>query len=513
MADGRPVVVVVGAGVAGLAAAWELTGGVDPAPDAPAVVVLDAAERPGGKLRSTTFAGTGIDVGPDGFLGRRPEAERLCRELGLDDALAPIGASGAAVWVGGRTRPLPPGLGLGVPTRFLPVARSGILGPAGAARLLLDVVAPRPDRRGPLGDRAIGPLVAHKLGRRVVTRLVDPLLGGIHAGGVADASAAAVYPGLLAAAQRHGSLMRSLRRSAPAAPPSPPGGAAPTEVADRPPPAFWALQGGMGVLVDRLVAALAGRGVTVRTGTRATALEQAPGGTGWVVHTPTGTLAADGLVLATPAAATAHLLERHDVEAANLLRSVEYASVAVVTMAFPTDAMPPHLFGTGLLVPAGTRLPAALADRLAGARLGDATRGDGQFLVTACTYLSAKWPHLAAEGRALVRASVGRFGDDRFTHLDDGQLGERVAAEVALLLGATAVPEEVLVTRWPDALPQYRVHHLLRVAGVEAAVERLPALVVAGAAYHGVGIPACIAGGRQAAHLLARRMGVVAEPA
>ncbi|HUA95349.1 MAG TPA: FAD-dependent oxidoreductase, partial [Acidimicrobiales bacterium] len=180
-------VVVVGGGISGLTAAWELTGGAaGPGRDTPSVVVLEAEARAGGKLQTVVVGGRDVDAGPDGFLGRRPEAVDLCRELGLEDELVPIALSGAAVWVGGRRRDLPPGLALGVPTRYFPVARSGILGARGSLRLLVDVVAPRRDLRGPLGDRAVGPLVAHKLGRRVVERLVDPLVGGIHAGTVAD---------------------------------------------------------------------------------------------------------------------------------------------------------------------------------------------------------------------------------------------------------------------------------------------------------------------------------------
>lgn len=491
----RPVVAVVGAGIAGLACAWELTGGLEgPSPEDPAVVVLEAASRPGGKLRSEAFAGKVVDVGPDGFLGRRPEAVALCREVGLGDRLVPIGAAGAAVWTGGRRRPMPPGLAVGVPTRFLPVARSGILGPLGNARLLLDVLAPRPDRRGPLGDRAVGPLVAHRLGRRVVTRLVDPLLGGIYAGRVEDASAAAVHPLLLTAAQGRGSFLRALRHATEERTPSP-------EPADGDEPAFWAVDGGLSSLAERLVTALGERGVTVRTACTVERLERATAGGAWVVHTSTGPVPADGVVLATPAGPAAGLLAPLDGEAANLLQTVEYSSVAVVTLAYPPGALPEDLHGTGLLVPPATRLPLALADELG-------SPGDGEHLVTACTYLGRKWPHLSDPDRVLLRASVGRFGDRRFAALDDDQLVRRVSAEVGTLLGATAGPGAARVDRWGEALPQYRVHHLLRVAGVEAALERLPAVAVAGAAYHGVGVPACIASGRAAARTLRQRLAV-----
>src|SRR6185437_11148132 len=277
----RPTVAVIGGGVAGLAAAWELTGGAGgagagpvgplsppvPGPLAPQVVVLEAATGLGGKVRAEPFGGRPVDLGPDGFLGRRPEAAALCREIGLGDDLRPIGASGAAVWADGRRRTLPAGQVMGVPTRFWPVARSGILGWRGNFRLLMDVVAPRPDLRGKLGDRAIGPLVANKLGRRVVRRLVDPLIGGIYAGTVDDVSAATAFPLLLAVSQRRGSLMRSLRRAAAAeaARSDAAAEAAKSGTAADPPPAFWSLAGGVGSLVDRLAEVVAGRGATIRT--------------------------------------------------------------------------------------------------------------------------------------------------------------------------------------------------------------------------------------------------------
>ncbi len=240
-------VVVVGGGIAGLAAAWQLTGGAEPRAGAPAVVVLEASARLGGPLCSEELGGRAVDTGPDGFLGRRPEAVDLCREVGLADALVPIAVRGASVWARGRLRGLPEGHALGIPTRFWPTARAGILGPRGVLALARDALLPRPDVRGPIGDRAIGPLVARKLGQRVVDVLTDPLIGGIHAGSVDDMSAAATFPPLLAAAQRRGSLMRALRAEVPTPP------------ADGP-PLFWSLRDGMGSLVEALAAELARAG-------------------------------------------------------------------------------------------------------------------------------------------------------------------------------------------------------------------------------------------------------------
>ncbi|MGH8979689.1 MAG: protoporphyrinogen oxidase [Acidimicrobiales bacterium] len=485
----RTTIAVVGAGIAGLAAAWELTGGADgPGPDTPAVVLLEADARVGGKLAGIPVDGRTVDVGPDSFLGRRPEAYDLCVEVGLGDRLVPIGASGAAVWSRGAARPLPAGLFLGVPTRLAPVARSGILSASGVARLAVDAVAPRPDRRGPLADRAIGPLVSRKLGHEVVDRLVEPLLGGIYAGTLADASAAAVLPALLGVAEGRSSLMRSLRRME-ASSELRSGGDA---------PAFWALRGGLESLAARLAERLHERRVEVRMSSALRSLERT--GDRWLLRGDGGEVAADGVVLAVPAGAAADLLAPHDAEAAGPLRQLEYASVAVVTLVYPAGALPDDLYGTGLLVPRGTPLPPPVA-----ASLG-ASEGD-RAMVTACSYLWSKWPHLAApDGSRLVRASVGRFGDDRFAALDDDALVCRVAAELAGFLGVTAAARTWAVTRWQDALPQYRVHHLLRVGAAEAAAKRLGGMAVAGAAYRGVGIPACIATGRDAARDLMARL-------
>jgi protoporphyrinogen/coproporphyrinogen III oxidase len=462
-------VVVIGGGISGLAAAWDLTGGAPGTnADTPRVIVLESTDRLGGPLHSVTFGDQVIDVGPDGFLGRRPEALDLCREVGLSDSLVPIAGRGASVWARGRLRPLPDGLALGIPTRFWPAARSGILGTKGSLALARDVLLPKPDVRGPIHDRAVGPLVTRKLGHRVVDRLVDPLIGGIHAGSVDDMSTAATYPPLLAAAQRRGSLMRALRAETPAPDPDAP-------------PLFWALRGGMSQLVDTLRAALQGRGVDIRTDTTAEGLDRRSDG--WTIATGSEQIDADAVILAVPAPVASALLRRHDDEASGLLAAVDYASVALATFRVPLTAVPDPLYGTGFLVPRHSTRP--------GTKEG--------WIVTAGTFLSQKWDHLQQEGELLLRASLGRYGDRRAEDWDDAAVIERVWDELVQLMGLDGAPGASVVTRWPAAFPQYRVHHLLRTSGIESGVARLGGVAVAGATYRGVGIPACIASGRAAA--------------
>lgn len=466
-------VIVIGGGISGLAAAWELSGGAQgPNADTPEVIVLEGSDRLGGALRGETIGGRVVDVGPDGFLGRRPEALDLCHELALGDALVPIAGRGAGVWARGRVRPLPAGLALGIPTRFWPAARSGILGFRGNAALARDVVAPRPDLRGPIGDRSVGPLVARKLGQRVVDMLVDPLIGGIHAGSVDDMSTVATYPPLLVAAQRRGSLMRALRAEVPK--PS----------ADAP-PLFWSLEGGTSSLVHALSAALVARGTIIHRARSADALERQ--GAKWVVTSGPDAFEADGVVVATAAPAASRLLHPLDDEIGGLLSGIDYASVTLVTFRVPEDSLAAPLVGTGFLVP----------------RRGTG-RGNDKWAVTACTYLSTKWPNLARPGEQLLRASLGRFGNDEANGWSDDKVIERAWSELSTFIGVSGDPLEALVARWPAALPQYRVHHLVRTSGIESAVARLGNVAVAGAAYRGVGIPACIASGRAAARSLLR---------
>jgi oxygen-dependent protoporphyrinogen oxidase len=342
---------------------------------------------------------------------------------------------------------------LGAPGRLAPLLHAGVLSPAGIARAGLDLVLPRD--RWP-ADVSVGEIVGRRFGREVVERLVDPLLGGIHAGRVDDLSAESTAPQLAKVARASRSLLLGLRAAA----------AAPAG------PVFLAPAGGMEVLVDRLVARLRAHGVSFRAD-RVETLRGEKGGR--VVAEPVG--AFDRAVVAVPAAVAAGLLKAACPDAAEGLAAIVSASVVLVTLAYPAADVDVPAQVSGFLVPAP----------------------EGR-LMTACSFGSRKWPHWSDPGTEVLRVSAGRAGDDRAVHLDDGEVAERLHGELVAALGVRAPPTAWRVSRWPGSFPQYQVGHGDRVGAVEAALAAsLPGVALAGASYRGSGIPACIGSGRRAA--------------
>jgi oxygen-dependent protoporphyrinogen oxidase len=441
--------VVVGAGITGLAAAFEWHRSH---PDGE-VLVLEADTRIGGKLDRIDLAGRWYDTGPEAVLARVPEAVELIEALGLADQLVPAQTTQASVVLPEGRFALPPGTLQGVPTTG--DGLDGVLTPAGVERVRAEAQLP-PLRLS--GDVSVGGLLRERLGDEVVDRLVEPLLGGVYAGRPDDLSLAATMPALAAQLPAHTSVLAAAMAARDA-------GARSRGDVDG--PVFVTVRDGIGSLPDALVRAAR---ADVRLGTRVTALRRAAGG--FELSVAGGeTLSADAVVLATPAGATAALLADLAPDAVDSLQGIPYASMAVVAMAFPEQ---PVAAGSGLLVPPVT----------------------GR-LVKGVTVSSSKWPHLG--GALRVRSSVGRFGDDAALAREDDDLTAAVVADVADLLGlARPEPLQTHVVRWVDGLPQYLVGHASRVAAIRSAVEAVPGLAVAGAAYGGVGVPACIRDARRA---------------
>ncbi|WP_404816652.1 protoporphyrinogen oxidase [Streptomyces thermolineatus] len=459
-------VVVVGGGISGLAAAWFLTSG-----GVPRVTVLEASSRLGGKLYADEIAGVPVDLGAESMLARRPEAVGLARAVGLADALQPPATASASLWTRGALRPMPKGHLMGVPGDLGPVAASGVISPAGLARIPLDHLLPRTPVED---DVAVGAFVEARLGREVVDRLVEPLLGGVYAGNAHEISMRAAVPKLFEIARSpHRSLIAGVREELHRA-------AARTRDAG---PVFLGIEGGVGRLPQAVAEACRAAGAQVRTGTEARALRRTA--SGWQVETsaPHGTevLDADAVVLSVPAAAASRLLSSEAPGAAAELAPVEYASMALVTMAFRRRDLAVQPRGSGFLVP-----PV-----------------DGR-TIKASTFSSVKWGWVGdADPDVLVlRTSVGRHGEEADLLRDDTDLVRLSRHDLGEAIGLTAAPVAARVTRWDRGLPQYPVGHLDRVARIRAHVAGLPGLQVCGALYDGVGIPACIGSARRAADAL-----------
>lgn len=463
-----PHVVVVGGGISGLAAAWFLTRGIK-GPRAQ-VTVLESESQVGGKLRVAQIGGVSVDVGAEAMLATRPEALNLCRELGLD--LQPAATTTAAIFARGRLRPMPGATLTGVPTDLRRLAASGILSLPGLLRIPLDHLLPRTVLHG---DVSVGDYVTTRLGAEVTARLVEPMLGGVYAGRAEDLSLQTTVPALYRAATTRRSAMEAAR----------------AVLADgrkstgpRRGPLFVGVEGGVGRVAQELAGALREHGVTIRT--RAVVQQLRRRADGWDIVVGDGrgryrTHTADAVLLATQAHVSARLVQEVNEPAAHELREIEHADVAVVTLGYRgADAM--RLTGSGFLVP-----PVE----------GYAVKG--------VTFSSNKWSWIAGQARSeeadglfLLRASVGRAGDPLVPDSTDAELVRLAADDVAAMTGLPRRPVLEQVTRWEQGLPQYNVGHRTRVADAREWLLSTPGLAVCGAAYEGVGIPACI-GSAQAA--------------
>ncbi|MCW2841410.1 MAG: hemG [Aeromicrobium sp.] len=426
--------------MAGLAAAHELaSAGVD-------VVVLEGSDRLGGKLRLGEVGGLTLDLGAESVLARRPEGLDLIHAVGLDDRLVHPETITASIWTHGALRAMPPTV-MGIPADPAALAASGI------AEMPAPRILPAPD-----SDVSVAEFVTERLGRDVLDRLVEPLLGGVYAGSTDQLSLRATTPqiaalddDLLAAAARY-------RAQATASG-----------------PVFAGLVGGVGQLPAAVAAT---PGIEVRLGATVRSVVRTPDG--WRLSvgptTDVETIDVAAVVVATPAPAAARLLAQEAPDAAFALAAVDYASMAIITYVFD-DAVVPE--GSGFLVP-----PV-----------------DGTF-IKAATVSSNKWGWVAASGRTVIRSSVGRAGDSTLLQYDDGVIAARALADLRDAFGVLPEPADLLVQRWGGGLPQYDVGHLDRVELIERSVAAVPGLEVCGAAYRGVGIPAVIASGRAAARRL-----------
>lgn len=445
-------VVIVGGGITGLAAAHELhRQGRD-------FVVLDAAERIGGKIAGGPVEGAGlpfdVDMAADGFLAREPEMTELCIELGLEADLTSPRPGGAFMWVDGALRRIPPGV-LGAPLDPDAVAAAGIVSSAGIDALRAGLDA---DSEPLVGDATVGEVLRPRVGDEVFERLVDPLIGGINAGTADEMSIRAGAAALADAASTGGSFGRALREHVARAVT---GG-----------PVFHAVRGGSQRIIDALRDELGDR---VRTGSEV--FDLAREGDGWVVRSDAEAFAATEVVVTTPAWVSAGLLAPHAPEAAAVLAGLTYADAVLVTFVARRDRIDHDLDGAGFLVPR-----------------------DQGLLMTACSVTSYKWEHYDDGEHVIMRVSAGRTDDTRWLDMSTEAVVSQLLDELRRTVGLRG--EAVArVSEWRRSLPQYRPGHLDRCDQIDAWMARdAPGVRVAGASMRGLGLPACVRQGRAAAH-------------
>lgn len=441
-------VAVVGGGISGLAAAYELQRrGLN-------VRVLEAGPRAGGVIATERFDGWVVDGGPDSLLVQKPAAVALCRELGIADRLVPtLTPRTAYILRDDRLHPIAEGSFLGFPLKVGALAGSSVFTLGGKLRMACEVFVPR---RPNDEDESIGAFVRRRFGSEAVDYLAEPLLAGIHAGDVERLSMRALFPRLLDAERQSGSVVRAFRA---------------LHVKPSPQGAFVSFPGGTGELVEALAGALGPD--TITCATRITDIRRT---TTYAVAASDGYLDARAVILAVPAYVVASLLRAFDTTLATLADGIPYASTATVALGYRRDQVGHPMSGTGFVVPRVERNP-----------------------LLAGTWVTSKWPGRAPDGHVLLRGFFGGGRDPNRLDAPDGELIETARTELGALLGITGEPLFARLFRFTRQSPQHEVGHLQRVGAIEQRLQSIPGMFVTGSGFRAIGIPDCIADARDTA--------------
>lgn len=464
-------VVIVGGGIAGLAAAHKLSAAAERLD----VRVIEGSERLGGNLHTVRHNGFVIDTGPDSWVAAKPHAAELARAVGLGDELIGTRADTRRVYIvrDRKLFPMPEGLILGVPTEVRPLLESELLGWDAKLRAGLDLVVPARRWEEDDEDESIASFVTRRLGPEIAERIASPLLGGIFAGDPEELSVRACAPQLVQAEREHGSLVRAMRalrerrRAAAGA-----GGE---------PSAFLSLKRGVGDLVVHVARKL--RDVEVSTSLPAERVARLPVGDPrgrWVVETKSGPLYAHDVVLTVPTNVVGPLVRDFDPEMARMCAGLEYSSVATIFLAYRRFDVRHPLDAVGFLVP----------------------RGEGRPIL-AGSFVSSKWDHRAPTGQVLIRAFVGGRGREEMVERDDDELVRVARGELRDLIGIDRPPVFTKVFRFWRSSPQPKLGHLPRVRRLLDRAAEHPGLYLGGNGYLGTGIPDAIRQGQDIAARIA----------
>jgi oxygen-dependent protoporphyrinogen oxidase len=439
IAEAAPDVLIIGGGIAGLAAAHTLRkNGVSS-------LILEQGARAGGKLLTEPSDGFTIESGPDAFLMRKPWAYQLAQELGLAAQIIHPRREHARTYIvrRGQLYPLPDGFNLIAPSKLWPFLQSPLLSLGGRARALLDWFIP-PESSD--DDESVGAFVTRRLGRETADVLADPLLGGVFNAPINSLSLAASFPQFRQLEKMHGSVIRGLMR-----------------VARTPKlntPAFFSFIGGAQTLVDALASRLSDviqTNAALESLTRADEVYQARLASGQVFSAPS-------VILATPPAVSARLLRDIAPDSSRRLRQIKTTDVGVAALGYKLADIPRKLDGFGVVIPSVEKRP-----------------------IDGMTWASAKWSHRAPDGHALIRVFFGGVHTHQTFDLSNSDLLSVIRGELRELLGITAPPVITRLTRWPSAYPLYEVGHLERTTAIESGLP--DGICLTGSGLYGVGVP------------------------
>ncbi|WP_010529885.1 protoporphyrinogen oxidase [Lentibacillus jeotgali] len=452
-------ILIAGGGITGLSAAYYLQKEINEKGLPYEVKLVEAGNRPGGKIKTTRRNGFVIEQGPDSFLSRKQPGIKLVRELGLSDELVRNGTGQSYILVNNKLHQIPKGSYMGVPVSVRPFLFSSIFSPTGKLRAGMDFVMPR----GKTGDQSLGGFFRRRFGDELVENLIEPLLSGIYAGNLDDMGIMATFPNFYQLEQEHRSLIKGLRKTMPDKKKQKKSGGKKQGM-------FYSFENGLETLVERLEEVL-GDMISLNTGVDHVEKKEH----GYNVLLSNGEVyKADTVILATPHYTLPKTFSQFD--AFDEFRDIPATSVANVAMAFDESAIERDIDGTGFVV-----------------------SRNSDFRITACTWTHKKWPNAAPEGKALVRCYVGRPDDQSVVDLSDDEIVDIVLNDLNKTMNITAKPEFSVISRWQDAMPQYTVGHTERIANVrESMRQELPGVFMAGSSYEGVGIPDCIDQGEKA---------------
>lgn len=451
-------IAVIGGGIAGLTAAYYLHKKITEEKLPYNVVLIEGSMRLGGKMQTVERDGFVIERGPDSFLARKKSMIDLAKEVGMEKELVPNSTGKSYILVKDRLHAMPGGSIMGIPTEIGPFIKSRLFSPLGKARAACDFLIPKSKENG---DQPLGVFLRRRLGDEVVENLVEPLLSGIYAGDLDKMSIMSTYPDMYEMEQKYRSLIVGMKKSRPkkAKP------AKEMPLSSNRLGMFRTFKSGLQSLIDAIEQHLPVN--SVLKGTKVQSVKKS-GDAYTLLLNNSEQIQAKAVVVATPHQALPNMFS--DYPFFEIFRKMPSTTVATVSMAFDASAIKQDIDGTGFVV-----------------------SRNSDYTITACTWTHKKWPHTTPEGKVLLRCYVGREGDEVVVDLSDGELEQIVLDDLNRTMKITDKPVFTVVSRWREAMPQYRVGHLENLQMVDSRMaEDLPGVYLAGASYRGIGMPDCI---------------------